>query len=81
MDIQLIIVALCIAAAAFFVIRRMVRAMRKGQWGCGCDSGCGSTDRSREMSCCCTGKSADDDEARRLESARIDSGHKPEERQ
>ncbi len=77
MDIQLIIVALCIAAAAFFVIRRMVRAMRKGQCGCGC----GSTDRSREMSCCCTGKSADDDEARRLESARIDSGHKPEERQ
>lgn len=81
MDIQLIIVALCIAAAAFFVIRRMVRAMRKGQCGCGCDSGCGSAGRPKETSCCCSGKSPESDEARRLESARIDAGHKPEDRQ
>ena len=75
MDTQLIVVALCIAGAAFFIIRRMVRAVNKGQCGCGCDGGCGSPDKPKEMSCCCSGKTADAD-AQRLEASRIDSGRK-----
>ncbi|MFT4302282.1 MAG: FeoB-associated Cys-rich membrane protein [Desulfovibrio sp.] len=74
MDTQLIVVALCIAGAAFFIIRRMVRAVNKGQCGCGCEGGCGA-DKPKEMSCCCSGKTADED-AQRLEASRIDSGRK-----
>lgn len=77
MDIQLIVVALCIAGAAFFIIRRMVRALNKGQCGCGCDSGCKGADKAKEISCCCSGKSAEADaEAQRLEASRIDSTRK-----
>ena len=79
MDMQLVIVALCIAGAAFFIIRRMLRAMRKGQCGCSCDNACSNAGRPREASCC-TEKSAAEHEAQRLESARIDAGPKPEDR-
>lgn len=76
MDVQLIVVALCIAGAAFFIIRRMIRAVNTGQCG-GCDSGCKSSGKPKEISCCCSGKSAEADaEAQRLEASRIDPTRK-----
>lgn len=45
MDIQLIIVILCVAGALFFMGRRFYRCLRKGQCSCGCeDSGKKSCD-------------------------------------
>ncbi len=79
MDMQLLIVALCIGAAIFFIIRRMMRAMRKGQCDCSCSSTCSSAGRPREASCC-SAKGAAENEARRLESSRIDVSHKPQDR-
>ncbi len=80
MDMQLVIVALCIAGAVFFIIRRILRAMRKGQCGCNCGKTCSNAGRPQEAACC-TGKSAAEHEARRLESARIDVSPKPEDRE
>lgn len=70
MDIQLIIVIVCIAAAAFYFGRRMIRALRKGQCGC-CDGGCND----KKSGCAC-GCSAQDAEAQRLESRRLDFNSK-----
>lgn len=38
MDIQLILVIVCVAAALFFIGRRFYRCLRKGQCSCGCES-------------------------------------------
>ncbi|WP_241160211.1 hypothetical protein [Desulfovibrio sp. ZJ369] len=37
MDIQLILVLLCIAGALFFMGRRFYRCLRKGHCSCGCE--------------------------------------------
>ena len=47
MDIQLIIVILCIAAAAYYFGRRIYTSIRKGKCGC-CDGGC---DKACEKGC------------------------------
>ena len=73
MDAQLIVVALCIAGAAFFIIRRMVRAVNKGQCGCGCD-GCGSPGKPKDMACCPSKNTESAAEAQRLEATRINPG-------
>ncbi|MGE9986660.1 hypothetical protein [Desulfovibrio sp. SGI.169] len=39
MDIQLLLVILCVAAAFFFIVRRFRRALRSGHCDCGCESG------------------------------------------
>ena len=64
MDIQLIIVILCVAAAAWYFGRRIYTSIRKGKCGC-CDGGC---DAAHKKSCCCTPA---DTEAQRLESRRL----------
>ena len=64
MDIQLIIVLLCIAAAAYYFGRRIYTSIRKGKCGC-CDGGC---DSAKKSSCGCTPA---DDEAQRLEGKRL----------
>ncbi|SDF76540.1 FeoB-associated Cys-rich membrane protein [Desulfovibrio legallii] len=51
MDIQLAIIILCVLAALFFIVRRMRRAVRSGQCGCGCD-GCSPKDNA----CSCGGQ-------------------------
>ena len=60
MDTQLIIVMLCIAAAAYYFGRRVYTSIRKGKCG-GCDS-------AKKSSCGCT---PNDAEAKRLESRRL----------
>ena len=50
MDIQLIIVILCIAAAAYYFGSRIYTSIRKGKCGC-CDGGC---DSAKKSSCGCT---------------------------
>ncbi|QCC84830.1 FeoB-associated Cys-rich membrane protein [Desulfovibrio desulfuricans] len=64
MDTQLIIVMLCIAAAAYYFGRRVYTSIRKGKCG-GCDGGC---DSAKKSSCGCT---PNDAEAQRLESRRL----------
>lgn len=64
MDIQLIIVILCIIAAAYYFGRRIYTAVSKGKCGC-CDGGCGD---GKKSSCGCT---PNDAEAQRLESKRL----------
>ena len=64
MDIQLIIVILCIIAAAYYFGRRVYTAVSKGKCGC-CDGGCGD---GKKSSCGCT---PNDAEAQRLESKRL----------
>ena len=64
MDIQLIIVILCIIAAAYYFGRRVYTAVRKGKCGC-CDGGC---DDGKKNSCGCT---PNDAEAQRLENKRL----------
>ena len=39
MDMQLLLVLLCVAAAFFFIVWRFRRALRKGQCSCGCEGG------------------------------------------
>lgn len=39
MDMQLLLVIFCVAAAFFFIVRRFRRALRKGQCSCGCEGG------------------------------------------
>ncbi len=75
MDAQLIVVALCIAGAAFFIIRRTVRAVNKGQCGCGCD-GCGSPGKPKDMACCPSKGAESTAEAQRLEATRINPGNR-----
>ena len=64
MDIQLIIVILCIAAAAYYFGRRILTSTRKGKCGC-CDGDC---DSAKKSSCGCTPPDA---EAQRLEGKRL----------
>ncbi len=66
MDTQLIIVILCIAAAAYYFGRRVYMAVSKGKCGC-CDGDCGDAKKS---SCGC-GCTPNDAEAQRLEDKRL----------
>lgn len=51
MDIQLIIVILCVVAALFFIGRRFYRCLRKGQCSCGCGDGGESKKNCRGSGC------------------------------
>ena len=53
MDLQLVLIILCVLVALVFMIRRMRRAMRSGQCGCGCDGGC---DAKAHPTCNCGGQ-------------------------
>jgi len=66
MDTQLIIVIVCIAAAACYFARRIYLGVTRGKCGC-CDSGCGDA---HNGSCNC-GCSSAEKEAQRLESKRL----------
>lgn len=53
MDIQVLLVILCVAAALFFIVRRFWRALRRGHCACDCQGGVNS------KSCCagdCSGR-------------------------
>ena len=39
MDMQLLLIIICVAAALFFIGRRFYRCLRKGQCSCGCENG------------------------------------------
>lgn len=43
MDIQLIIVILCVVGALFFMGRRFYRCLRKGHCSCGYEDGAGKS--------------------------------------
>ena len=64
MDIQLVIVILCIAAAALYFARRVYTSISRGKCGC-CDGDCGD---SKKSACGC---SSNDAEAKRLEGKRL----------
>ncbi len=64
MDIQLIIVILCIVAAGYYFARRVYTSIRRGKCGC-CDGDCAD---SKKGSCNCT---PNNDEAKRLEGKRL----------
>ena len=53
MDIQLLIVIICIAAAVYYFVRRMYRSVRSGKCAC-CDDS--SSREKRGCSCGCGGK-------------------------
>ena len=38
MDMQLLLIIICVAAALFFIGRRFYRCLRKGQCSCGCEN-------------------------------------------
>lgn len=38
MDMQLLLIIICVAAALFFIGRRFYRCLRKGQCSCGCET-------------------------------------------
>ena len=38
MDLQLLLIIICVAAALFFIGRRFYRCLRKGQCSCGCEN-------------------------------------------
>jgi len=64
MDTQLIIVILCVGAAAYYFGRRVYTSIRQGKCGC-CEGGC---DSAKKSSCGCT---SNDAEAQRLERKRL----------
>lgn len=56
MDIQLIIVIICVAAALFFIGRRFFRCLRKGQCSCGCGDGVGNNGKKNCRGGDCAGR-------------------------